>query len=62
MFNAFFIFISHFLDLHREQQKMTNTAIFFGANFLAISPVAFTFKSFCEKPLLKTTLYHVSTS
>ena len=56
MFKAF-IFISHFLDLHKEKDKVAKIAIFFVTNFLSISLFAFTFqKSFCEKPLLKTTL------
>ena len=58
-----FIFISHFLYLHKEQQKMANNAIFFLTNFLSISESAFIFKrSFCEKSLLKSTLRHVCTS
>ena len=58
-----FIFISHFLYLHKEQQKMANNAIFFLTNFLSISESAFIFKrSFCEKSLLKSTLRHLCTS
>ena len=55
-----FIFISHFLDLHKEQDKMAEVVIFFVTNFLYISPLAFNFqRSFCEKPLLKIRLCHV---
>ena len=36
MFKAF-IFISHFLDLHREQQKIAKSATFFVTNFLFIT-------------------------
>ena len=59
MFKAF-IFISHFLDLYREKEKVAKIAIFFVTNFQSISSFAFTFqRSFCEKPLLKTKLRHL---
>ena len=62
MFKAF-IFISHFLDSHREQQKIAKSAIFFVTNFLFISTFGFTFeRRFCEKSLLKTTFCHTCTS
>ena len=58
MFKAF-IFIYHFLDFYKEQEKMGRSTISFVTNFLFISPFAFTFqRSFCEKSLLKTTLRH----
>ena len=60
-FSKAFIFISRFLVIHKEQEKMAK--IFFITNFLSISLYAFTFKrSFCEKPLDKITLRHVCTS
>ena len=58
-----FISISHFLDLHREQQKIAKSATFFVTNILFISAFSFTFKRrFCEKSLLKTTFCHTCAS
>ena len=55
-----FIFISHFLELHKEQEKTTKIPVFFVANFLPIRPFAFPFqRSYFKKSLLKTTFRHV---
>ena len=45
--NKAFIFISHFVDLHKEQEKVTKITIFLVTRFLFISPFAFTFQ--CTK-------------
>ena len=53
-----FIFISHFLDLHKEQGEMTKSVLSFVTNFLSISTFNFTFqKSFSEKPLPHCVMY-----
>ena len=53
-----FLFVSHFLNLHKVLEKMAKSAI--AADFMSISPFALTFqRSFCEKPLLKTALRNV---
>ena len=38
------IFISHFLDLQKEQEEMAKNGIFLETNFLTISPFAFTLR------------------
>ena len=62
MFKAFII-ISHFLDLYKEQKKDGKKLHIFIINFLFVIPFDFTLRrSFCEKPLLNTTLHHECTS
>ena len=56
-----FIFVSHFLNLYKEQKKPSVLSCFlYITNFLSISLFAFTFKRrLCEKTFLKTTLCHI---
>ena len=58
-----FIFISSYLNLYEEHEKMAANTIFIVTVILSINSFAFTFKKiFFEKPLLKATLCNECTS